>query len=63
MDTLTVNIHSRGYNLGSGRDTSACMLKLLPVGSLIWAEINMAFTVTSEGRGPRIDVRMSSRGI
>lgn len=38
------------------------MFKLLPAESLIWAEINTAFTVTLEGRGPCIDVQMSFRG-
>lgn len=61
--TVAVVINDETHNSLLGWDTSACMFKLLPVVSLIWVEINMAFTVTLEGRGPCIDVQMSFQGI
>lgn len=62
MHDVGVIIHGERHHSQLGRDTSACMFKLLPVVSLIWVEINMAFTVTLEGRGPCIDVQMSFQG-
>lgn len=62
MHSAGVIIHGERHHSRLGRDTSACMFKLLPVVSLIWVEINMAFTVTLEGRGPCIDVQTSFQG-